>query len=296
MNTPQAPPSQRRPGQAATAPQPKPKRMSLSSATDRSPRQPGRILIYGAPGIGKTSIAAAFPNPIFLLTRGEDGLVNLINHGRVQPAKFFAQESGLPQFAETWEDVIGAIEELLAVPHDHKTFVLDTMNGAERLCHEHVCRRDYAGNWGESGFVGYHRGYGTAVNDWRQLLQLLTDLGQKRGMTVVSLLHSSVRDIPNPMGARFEQWIPALHKSTWEATAGWCNMILFAQQRIFVSDDVKGRRGKAHTGGRVLCCTGAGPFESKNQHGLPDEIEMGNSGAEAFANLVAAVKLNERKE
>ena len=42
--------------------------LSLSSLVRAKSDKPPRIVIYGVPGIGKTSLAAEFPDPIFIQT------------------------------------------------------------------------------------------------------------------------------------------------------------------------------------------------------------------------------------
>ena len=49
--------------------------LSLSSLVRAKSDKPPRIVIYGVPGIGKTSLAAEFPDPIFIQT--EEGTGNL---------------------------------------------------------------------------------------------------------------------------------------------------------------------------------------------------------------------------
>src|SRR5215207_8519510 len=102
---------------------------------------PSRGVIYGPEGVGKTSLAAAAPRPAVLMTRGETGLQTLIDAGRVPPTPHFPE-------LQSWVDLLGAVEALRSGDHDHRTLVIDTVNGAERLCHEHVCARDFGGRWG----------------------------------------------------------------------------------------------------------------------------------------------------
>ncbi|WP_449395554.1 AAA family ATPase [Devosia riboflavina] len=46
---------------------------------------PPRILFYGPPGIGKTTIAAEFPKPVFLqIEDGTPGEVELNSFGRLE--------------------------------------------------------------------------------------------------------------------------------------------------------------------------------------------------------------------
>ena len=49
--------------------------LSLSNLVRAKSDKPPRIVIYGVPGIGKTSLAAEFPDPIFIQT--EEGAGNL---------------------------------------------------------------------------------------------------------------------------------------------------------------------------------------------------------------------------
>ena len=49
--------------------------LSLSNLVRRRSDKPPRMVIYGVPGIGKTSLAAEFPDPIFIQT--EEGAGNL---------------------------------------------------------------------------------------------------------------------------------------------------------------------------------------------------------------------------
>ena len=70
----------------------------------------------------------------------------------------------------TWDELLAAIRALIDQEHAYRTLVIDTLNGAERLCHEHVCRRDFGGRWGRDGFTAYMTGYEVALADWRELL------------------------------------------------------------------------------------------------------------------------------
>lgn len=55
--------------------------LTLESIVSRSPTLPDRIIVHAPPGWGKTSLLACFPDPVFLCTRGEDGIMKLIASG-----------------------------------------------------------------------------------------------------------------------------------------------------------------------------------------------------------------------
>lgn len=270
---------------AATVPRPaaKPagKRMNIGSVTTAAKALPSRTILHGHPGVGKTALGAHFPSPVFLMTTGETGLITLMQSKQIGPTNHF------PEAAETWQDVFDAVMELQTAEHNHKTFILDTLNGGERLNHEHVCRRDYGGDFGEKGFMGFQRGFVTALGDWRNLLCQLDKLRQERGMAILLLCHTKTASVRNPAGPDYDQFAPCLHKTTWEVTAGWADVILYATQEVHVEAE-KGKRGKGHAGRRVILTSGEAAYCAKNRHGLPEEIEMGASGKEAYTNLMAA--------
>jgi hypothetical protein len=279
MSSVTAPRSPRAASNTATAPV---KRMTLAEVTNKATRLPNRIILHGPPGIGKTSLGAAFPSPVFLMTRGETGLLTLMHAGQIPPTDHFPKE------AENWQDILDAIEELIAGDHKWKTLVIDVLNGAERLCHEAVCQRDFNGDFGERGFMGFQRGYATALGDWRKLLFLLDKLREVKNMSILCLCHTGTGSVRNPMGPDYDCFMPALHKQTWNVTVGWADMVLFAQKEVHV-EEKKGHRAKGHSGDRVLLTEGTAAYEAKNRAGLPEEISMGNSGQEAFANLLNAM-------
>jgi hypothetical protein len=51
----------------------------------------------------------------------------------------------------SWEEPLAAIRALIDQDHAYKSLVIDTLNGAERLCHEHVCARDFGGRRAGTG-------------------------------------------------------------------------------------------------------------------------------------------------
>ena len=73
---------------------------------------PPRICIYGNHGIGKSTLAAQFPKPIFIST--EDGIAQL-------------DVTSFPKAGHV-NDVVGAIKTLIKEEHDFKTVVVDSVD------------------------------------------------------------------------------------------------------------------------------------------------------------------------
>jgi len=265
------------------------KRFTLADTQQASAALANRYGLHAREGWGKTSLAAHAPKPIFIQTRGETGLDTLISNGQLPQTPHFPE-------IQTWDELTAAIRFLIDEQHPYRTLVLDTVNGAERLCYEHVCHRDFNDEWGDKGFGGYQRGYEVSQAEWRMFLNALDDLRRAKNMTVFFLIHTKVKTFKNPEGADFDRWAPDMHEKCWGLTHKWLDCVLFGNFETVVSlaksdkGDVT-KKGKAATDSCRMLYTQQRPaFDAKNRLGLPEEIEMGNSATEAWQALTAAIK------
>lgn len=258
--------------------------LSLRDVTTNGNRLPNRYLLHALEGWGKTSFGAMFPKPLFIQTRGETGLETLIDANRLPPTPH------LPEITN-WADLRGAIQMLTREAHTYKTLLIDTINGAERLCHEHVCNREFGGDWGEKGFLSFHKGYGVAASEWRSLLTDLDALRAKREMIVFLLCHTKVKNFKNPEGADYDRYQPDVHETTWSLTHKWTDVVLFGNFFAVTETDRQTKRSKGVGGkARVLYCERSAAWDAKNRIGLPEELNLGESPQAAYAAFQTAVK------
>ena len=169
--------------------------------------------------------------------------------------------------------------------------MIDTLNGAERLCHEHVCRRDYGGRCGRDGFTAFMTGYEVSLADWREFVGLLDRLRESKRMGILALAHSRVATFKNPGSADYDRFLPDLHPKTWALTHKWSDAVMFLNFETYVDSDRPELKGKGKGGSRrKLYTQRTAAFDAKNRHGLPAEIDGGRSAAEAWTNLASAMK------
>jgi hypothetical protein len=259
------------------------RRPTLADVITAGSGRPSRGVIYGPEGGGKTSLGCMFPGPIGLMTRGETGLETLIDAGRVPETPHFPELS-------SFQAALDAIRLLTDQQHNYRTLVIDTINGVERLCHEHVCQREFGGRWGRDGFTSFNTGYEVALAYWRELLGALDRLREVRRMGIIALAHAKIAPFKNPEGADYDRFTPDLHPKTWGLTHKWADYVLFLNFETYVDGDRSQRaKGKGGTR-RVLHTERTAAFDAKNRHGLPERIDCGDSAAEAWANLAAAMK------
>jgi len=221
------------------------------------------------------------------MAKGETGLETLIDSGRL---------SDIPHLPElqNWDTTLAILDELLSTDHDYKTLVIDTLNGFERLCHEHICNTQYGGNWGKNGFTSFMQGYEVSLGDWRLFLSKLDQLREVKGMMLVALCHTHVKTFKNPEGADFYRYQPDMHAKTWGLTHKWADIVLFLNYLTVV--DESGNRPKGAGGvDRIAYTERSAAFDAKNRHGLPDQFSLGESGQEGWEAFRQAIKEGKSK-
>ena len=249
----------------------------LDQITTEVASRPSAMFVMGPPGIGKSTLAGNIPG-IVVQPFGREDTWSLLKQAGAVPADLPV----LPR-ATKWLDLMINLAALASEEHSYKGVAIDTATCAESLCHEHVTDSQFGGSW--DSFMAYHKGYEIAANsDWTDLLDKLDALRDK-GMSVVLLGHTKVAPFKNPEGEDYDRFQPDLHKKTAAALTRWADAVLFANYYTEVEDG-KGKGGKS----RVLYTEYSPAFDAKNRLGLPPSVDMGGSGAEAWANLRNAIK------
>lgn len=234
---------------------------------DSIAQPPPRCIVNAVAGWGKTTLGAFAPSPLIVMAEGEEGYLDLLGSGLVP---------NVPRATVTeWQSFLALLDQVIADPGKFRTVVLDALGGFESLCHEHVCKREFNGDWGEKGFNAFRRGHEISVREWLVMLQRLDRLNAK-GLTVIGLSHARVKTFNNPLGENFDRYETDLHPKTWGVTDKWASMILFGTFDTTVDKvDKVAKKGKA-TGGkvRIVKTTRTDAYEAKNRYGMPPEIVL----------------------
>jgi len=242
-------------------------------------RMPMRLIMIAEPGFGKSTFAAQAPGVAILMARGETGYVTLLGEGRAPSV-----DAGL---VDSWESLLGWLDALKPGTYQHIAF--DALGGFERLCHEYVCRTEFGGDWGEKGFMSYHRGYSMAVTEWLKLLSRLETIHQA-GTGLIILAHSTIQTIKNPTGPDYDQFTADCHPKTWGVTTKWADTILFGRFSPIVAKVDSADHGKGIGGTeRVIYTTHTDAWDAKNRSGLPSAFTLPEDHAQVFATINAVL-------
>jgi hypothetical protein len=239
------------------------RRMSLAAVVSGKIKAPYRITLHGPDGVGKSSFAANAPKPIFL--GSEDGTTEL------DVKRFPTPDGGL-----AWPDVLEAVRELTHEAHDYKTFALDTLDWAEPLLFADVCKKADVKSIEDVG-GGFGKGYVAALDRWRSLLAALELLQAKRGMHVILIAHSFIKNFKNPLGDDFDRFVLKLHDKSAALIREWSKGVYFAAYEEFAVREKKDRAETAKgvsTGARVLFTQRRAAYDAKDRYGLPGKLPL----------------------
>lgn len=257
----------------------------LSRVTSTAQALPSRVFIYAREKWGKSSLFAHAPGAIFFMTRGETGLLELIAGGRVPPTAHFDYDEQQPP---TWATLRQAVKELTEEDHPHKALVIDTCNGAEILCQEHVRKSQFNGS--QAKFASYGKGWESCRVEWLALLQDLDALRSRRKMSVVLLAHTRVKKFDDPTQEEgYDKYQPACQDKLWDLTHKWSDIIAFGHFRNEVYETESGKTKARAEMRRVLCFDTSPMWEAGNRYGIAGELNVGNGAANGFRAFAAAV-------
>jgi hypothetical protein len=286
LNTPPSMPPQRRPAPPKPAPlaaAPTARRSFLSAVTTGKLEQPLRVIVHGVQGVGKSTLAADAPSPIFL--GAEDGSAQL-------------DVARLPQ-PHSFEDVLAMVAELTTAEHPYQTLVIDSLDWLEPLVWAHVVSSANNPRIRAIEDFGYGKGYVAALDEWRRLLIALDRLRAARRMHVVAIAHTAQKKAKNPAGDDWDRFAMKLNEKAAGLLSEWADDVLFAQFEFYTERTRESRDGKDYqakgisTGRRLLYTTWNAAYDAKNRHGLPESVEL--RWSEFFA-LATAVSNAERAE
>lgn len=217
--------------------------------------KPVKVCVYGVEGIGKTTFASQFPEPLFFdLDKGSAQL----NVSRVTDIT-------------SWPLLLSGIKEIYDNPSICKTLVIDTADAAERMCIDYIC-----GKFNKKGIedFGYGAGYTYLTEEFaRFLVQLDACIGQ--GVNVVVLAHAVLKTVtlPEEMGT-YDHWELKLSSKTTNKVAPlvkeWADLLLFANYKTILIED--GTRKKAAGGKRIMYTTHTTFADAKNRFSLAEEL------------------------
>lgn len=238
--------------------------ISLSSLKSSASTNPPILLVYGVDGVGKTSLAAEFPDALYLPTAGErtpDGI-----------------ELPTPGLIETFNDLKDVFGELLTEDHEFKTVIVDSLDGLEPLMHAETCARIGAvsiDSNDKGSPTSFGRGYVEADVEWNEFMAACRDL-TARGIAVVLLAHPEIVRFDSPITDPYARYQVKLHKRAAALIREQSDIVAFMNYRVSLkTKEVAPKKEVTHAEGgkeRQIHLAEAAGFVAKSRYQTPDYI------------------------
>lgn len=224
---------------------------------------PRKVVVYGPPKMGKSTLVAAAPDALLIPT--EDRVKHI--------------DCAKTEVVQNFEEIM-AVFEYLKAGSPYRTVILDTLDWMEPMIHAYVCKKkgfkngliddaDKNVNFGRG--LKYH-----AVDGWKIFLQNCDVLREEANMNIVLVAHSMVEKVSPPDSDSYDRYTMKLDKNAVAVVEEWADVIGFYNREIVTKKEDAGF-GKKTTkalnieGNRVLNLQASAPsWISGNSFDLPD--------------------------
>jgi len=198
----------------------------LSSITRETATRAPKGIVYGPPGVGKTTFGAS-----------TGGVV-------------VDTENGIPQgldvlhtpYLDSWPKIESCLSSILSVQDKPQAIVVDTVDWMLRRIEEHVAGTDGSTKGMVSTLNKSQGGYGNGKQVLRnyvyQYLLPTLDKLVNSGVAVVLLAHTVRRELTSMEGGTYERSMPAIHPDLADVMIEWSDFVgaacIQANQRTLI--------------------------------------------------------------
>lgn len=244
------------------------------------------ITITGDSGRGKTSLAATFPDPIFLQIE------------RVVLPDGGPKVAVLPLITSS-DMLFDQLRALITEEHSYKTVIIDSVTTAERMFTEEILAKDAKNPKSlQQAGGGYGAGYGMLVSMHARVRKAAQILTEKKGINVVFIAHADTIKIEPPNEEGYTSYSLRLDKRTIPFYVDEVDVVGFLKLETHIIGDEGERKKAISDGTRVLITYATAENISKNRHGIHEALTVKqgeNPLAKYIPALRQAIKKDEKK-
>lgn len=215
-----------------------------------------RLVAYGSEGIGKSTFASKFPEPLFIDAEGGTKQLDV--------ARF--------PTPETWRDLLEEIDAVIEEPDICQTLVIDTIDRAEAMLISAILEEAHVDSIEKYG-GGYGKGFTYLQERFTKDLLNRLDRVIAKGVNVVLLAHAQMRKLESPDEPPYDRWELKVSKKVAPIVKEWSDILLFMNYSIKVVEE-NGRNKAKGTAKRLMHANHRPTYDAKNRYGLGDDMPL----------------------
>lgn len=215
-----------------------------------------RLCAYGSEGIGKSTFAAQFPDPLFIDVEGGTKQLDV---------------SRFPQ-PQTWAELLDMVDAVLEEPEICRTLVIDTIDRSEALLTDQLLMEGKVDSIEKYG-GGYGKGYTALAERFSKDLLSRLDRLIAKGVNVTLIAHAAMRKLESPDDPPFDRWELKVSKKIAPLVKEWTDILLFMNYEFMVVEE-NGRNRAKGKAKRSMHTTHRPTYDAKNRFGLPDDLPL----------------------
>ena len=248
--------------------------IDLKTLSKPSGQRPIICTLFGEGGMGKTTLAAMFPNPVFIRT--EDGTASLAGNDNVS----------LFPLATSTQDVLDAIEALATQKHGHKTLVIDSITQLGTMVEAEIVAVDPKARSINQAGGGYGAGYSTAAEKHRQIRDWAGSLAYEKGLNIVFIGHADTEMLDLPDMDAFARYTVRMHKKSLPHYTDNVDLVGLIRLKTLIRGGDGDKKRAISTGEREIICHPQASSVTKNRFNVSEPLAF-TFDRNPFADFVA---------
>jgi hypothetical protein len=215
-----------------------------------------RMCCYGPEGIGKSTFASQFPDPLFIDVEGGTKQLDI---------------SRFPQ-PETWNELLEMVDAVIEDPTVCKTLVIDTADRAEMLLTTQLLNEGKVDSIEKYG-GGYGKGYTALAERFNKDLLMRLDKLIAKGVNVTLIAHAAMRKLESPDEPPYDRWELKVSKKIAPLIKEWTDILCFMKyEQVVIEENGRNKaKGKAK---RIMIFNHRPTCDAKNRYGLEDDLPL----------------------
>lgn len=276
--------------------------MTLASLIDEPKERKPIITIMSDAGMGKTTLGATFPKPLFI--RAEDGTKSVQD-------KLLSGECSQLKLLRGSADLWNQLQLIFKEEHEYQTLVIDSVSALDVMFREEMIAEDFEERKKRDKEAkplpfpavlgGYGKSFEALASRHEKVRRHCAAINARRDMTIVFLGHAMVEKIDLPDQDPYTRYSLRVGKGSAPAYIDGVDLVGFLRLQSFVETptsafagkNAPAKPGKAKSfGNRQLICHAVAANVSKNRLGIdqPLTVAQGENPLLPFLNLAPSAE------